>query len=156
MKTIVGVLLVFVLGWIAGTLTASIYFAHRTTLFLSGGTPAFVELVQRRLTKGLHLDAGQKSQVYDILMSNISQRKELQKQIQPQIQKLNQESVRQIRAILHPDQMDAFQHNLEVWRHNHPRMNLSPPAPAANPAASDATNAPAPAPATHAPIPGNP
>ena len=133
----------FVLGWIAGALTSSIYFAHRANVFLQRGTPAFVELVERRLTRGLHLDAGQKAQVYDILMSNVTQRQELQKQIQPQVQRLNQESVRQIRAILHPDQLEAFRQNLEIWRLHHPRANLSPADNATNSAPVDATNAPA-------------
>lgn len=116
MKTFFGVLLVFVLGCAAGILVSSIYFSHRAAVFLQRGAPAFVEVLERRMTQGLNLDANQKEQIHQIFMDNLQERKKLQAQIQPQVQALNWQTVRQIKTVLRPEQMEAFHGNLAEFR----------------------------------------
>ena len=111
-KAIAGVLLVFLLGCAAGTLASSAFFIHRGAVFLQRGAPAYVDILERRLTRGLSLDATQKTQIHDAFMSNLEERKKLQLQIQPQVRDLNQQTFRQIKTILHPDQVEGFQKNL--------------------------------------------
>jgi hypothetical protein len=107
-----GVLLVFLLGGLVGGLSASIYFHHRMALFLERGPAAYVDVLERRLTRHLHLDASQKQQIHDDMMENLAQRKLLQAQIRPQVKMLNQQTIQQIRTILTPDQLIVFHENL--------------------------------------------
>ena len=109
-------MLVFFLGVLAGALISAVYFKHRTTVFFQRGTPAYVELLERRLTRGLDLDDIQRQQIHDAFLQNIEERKKLQFQIQPQVQQLNMETMRQIRGALHPEQLAAFRENLKKFR----------------------------------------
>jgi hypothetical protein len=111
-KARLGILLVFVLGGMAGALLMFIVLHHRTVQFFQRPA-ALVEVLQRRLTRHLRLTADQKEQIHAAFMVNLSQRRLLQAQIKPQIKALNQQTVGQIEAILTPDQLVIFSGNLD-------------------------------------------
>lgn len=111
-KASLGVTLVFVLGCIAGALGSSLYFSHRTALLAQRGTAAYIEFVERRTTRNLHLDSEQKREIHDYFMANLDSRKQLQTQIQPQIQQLNIQTFQQVKAVLRPDQAQLFHDNM--------------------------------------------
>jgi hypothetical protein len=124
-KAVTGIFLVFFLGAVAGGLLSSIFFAHRAAAFLQRGGVAYVELLERRTTHGLGLDPGQKEQVHRLLMMNLAERQRLQLQIQPQIQALNKETMRQIRTVLRPDQEEGFRKNLREFHRLYGRPGLN-------------------------------
>ena len=127
-KALAGVILVFLLGCLAGGLASSVFFIHRSTVFLQRGAPAYMELLERRLGRGIHLGEDQKDQIHQIFMKNLDERKKLQAQIQPQVQELNHATLRQIRQVLRPDQEKAFERNLDDFRHRfgHARFGVAP------------------------------
>jgi hypothetical protein len=115
-KATLGVLLVFVLGALAGGLVASVYFVHRTTVLIQRGPSAFVELMEGRMTRNLDLDAGQKQKIHSILMQALEDRKRLQATIQPDVQRLNFQTVQEIQSVMRPEQASLFHQNLIEYR----------------------------------------
>jgi hypothetical protein len=116
-KSSLGVILVFVLGVLAGAFLSLAFMHHRVTLALERGSPAYEQFLERRLSRGLELDASQREKFHDVLIANIEQRKKLQVQLQPQMQELNLETHRELRGILKPDQMATLRENLQDFRH---------------------------------------
>lgn len=115
-KSILGVLAVFILGGVAGLLLSFIVVRHRVTELLRPGSPAYEQMLERRLSRGLHLDAGQRERFHEALIANIEARKKLQVQLQPQMQELNLETRRQLAIILTPEQRATFRQNMEEFR----------------------------------------
>jgi hypothetical protein len=115
-KAFLGVILVFFLGTLAGALIAAVIFKHRATVFFQRGSPAYVELLERRLTRGLALDDTQRQEIHESFLQNLEQRKKLQAEIQPQVQQLNHETMREIRSVLRPGQVEKFKDNLAEFR----------------------------------------
>jgi len=115
-KSALGVLLVFLLGGAAGAFLALAWSHHRVTTLLQRDSPAFEQLLEHRLSHGLHLDPGQRERFHEALMANIEARKQLQKQLQPQIQVINLETRREFQEILTPDQLAALRQNLQDFR----------------------------------------
>ena len=136
-KAVIGVVLIFVFGWMAGAISASLYIQHKTQAVLQGGPATLAKAVERRLTRGLDLDANQKQQIYDSFVKNITQRIELQKTIQPQIRTLNQETFAEVNTVLKPEQQKKFRENVEQFRD---RFGKNPFNPGTNQAAGPATN----------------
>ena len=137
-KSILGVLLVFVLGALAGAFLALSIAHHRVTTLLQHGSPAYEQLLERRLGRGLHLDAIQRAQFHEALVENIEKRKQLQKQIQPQVQQINLETRTKLHAFLSLDQLEQLQRNLQDFRARFgaPGLNIGHPAATA----ADSTN----------------
>jgi hypothetical protein len=124
-KAFLGVLLVFFLGVLAGALIAAVHFKHRATVFFQRGTPAYVELLEHHLTRGLALDDTQRQEIHEAFLQNIEERKKLQAQIQPQVQELNMGTMREIRSVLRPDQLATFRDNLAEFRQRTGRPALN-------------------------------
>ena len=117
-KAIIGVILIYIFGCVSGAVCTSI-FAHRALIaFLQHPAVAASKALENRLTGNLHLDPNQRLQVDGFFLDNLQQRRELQKQIHPQIQALNTQTVQQILTILRPDQKDLFHHNIDTFRQN--------------------------------------
>jgi Spy/CpxP family protein refolding chaperone len=106
------------------------------------------QIIERRATRNLDLTPGQKEQIHHLIEENLTQRQQLQKQIQPQMRELNQQTLAQINALLTPTQAEQFQDNLERIRmetgHNFfpvPKATASAP-PATNSSSVGAAPAP--------------
>jgi hypothetical protein len=115
-KSILGVLLVFVLGGLAGGFLA-LSIAHRWELAaIQRGSPAYEQFLERRLVRGLDLTDDQRERFHEALVSNIKARQDLQRELQPQMQELNVELGRAMRVNLKPDQLATFRQNLKDFR----------------------------------------
>jgi hypothetical protein len=115
-KPTLAVMLVFALGVAAGLSLGLIIMHQHVNAALRRESPAYEQLLERHLSRGLELDDGQRQRFHQALMANIEQRKQLQVQLQPQIQTLNFETRREIGSILNPQQLATFHHNLEDFR----------------------------------------
>jgi len=115
-KAILGVILVYLFGCFSGGAVVSIIVHHKILAILQHPALAATEAMERRLTGNLHLDPTQKTEVHGYFMENLQQRKVLQKQIQPQVRALNEQTVDQITAVLHPDQAVIFHQNVDLLR----------------------------------------
>jgi hypothetical protein len=118
-RAVTGVLLVFVFGCISGWLSASALHYRQTTLMLQSGPDGIAALWENRTTRNLGLDDNQRKQIHEIFMENLAQRKELQKEILPQVQALNHATLKQIVAVLDPGQADLFRKNIAFFRQHY-------------------------------------
>jgi hypothetical protein len=139
-KASIGVLVVFILGCFAGGLCASAYFAHRTMDFIQRGPVAFVDILDHRLGRRLKLDADQKLKLHQYLLENLEKRKQLQKQIRPQIRMVNEQTVEEITTMLRPEQAALFHENLLNVR---PRIGTTNGQPENNDAVTNSVGTPA-------------
>ena len=128
-KSIVGVLLVFALGALAGAFLALSLGHYRVAAALQRGSPAYEEFLERRLSRGLDLDPAQRERFHEALSANIEARKQLQAQLQPQIQVINLETRRELQGFLKPGQLTALKQNLQDFRRRFgaPGLGLGPP-----------------------------
>ena len=140
-KSLLGIILIFVLGGLAGAFVSLAVIHHRTTVLLKRGSLAYEELLERHLSRGLHLDPDQQTRFHDVFMSNIAERKKIQAQIQPQMRALNGQTGQQLRSILTPDQLQQFRYNLAEFRRRFgpPGLRVDAPKEAVNQSAG--TNA---------------
>jgi hypothetical protein len=115
-KAAFGILLVFILGCVSGSLSTSVYFHQYPERLLLRSPAATADSVENRLTRHLDLDANQRTQIHQFLMAYLQDRKKLQTRLQPDIQDLNIQMVVQIRSVLHPDQMESFHQNVIEFR----------------------------------------
>jgi hypothetical protein len=115
-KAVLGVILIYIFGCFSGAVSTSIFFHHKMLEFLKHPGVAELAVLEKQLTGNLGLDDDQKKQVHACFLENLEQRKELQKQIQPQVQALNRQTRQEITAILHPGQVELFNQNIEKFR----------------------------------------
>lgn len=153
-KAVCGVMLVFIFGCISGWIGASLVDYRQTTQFLQGGPEAVAKLLEMRMTRNLNLDEKQKQQIHQYFMDNLVQRRQLQMQIQPEVQMVNRETFQDINAILRPDQQKIFRQNITLFRQRTGKSAFNPnpgiqPSPNATPNVTGSgagTTNPAPAP----------
>jgi hypothetical protein len=125
-KAILGVILVFILGWLTGALCGSLYVRHRILDLVHRGPEAMAEVLEQRMTRNLDLDANQKSQIHGFVLENLQQRKELQAQVQPQVQIANRQTLREINSVLSPDQQQRLHQNLVEFRQRFGKSPFNP------------------------------
>ena len=155
-KAAIGILLVFLLGCAAGALSASVFFHHSMALLLQRDPNATANALEKRLTHQIDLAPDQHDEIHRILMDYLKSRKQLQAQIQPEIQALNLQTFQQIRSVLRPDQVPRFHDNVVAFRRRLARAMFQNPPPAGSAAVPESTplsgtNAPpaTPLPAAH-------
>jgi hypothetical protein len=115
-KSMLGVVLVFVLGCLAGVFVSLAFVHHRVDRMLQRGSPAYEQMLEWHLSHGLHLNSDQRERFHETFVTNIEERKKIQAQLQPQIRALNNQTHQEIKAILTPEQMQQFRHNLAEFR----------------------------------------
>ena len=125
-KAVIGVVLIFIFGFLSGIVCTSIVAQRKIAAFYQHPAVSLSEIMEKRLTKNLDLDANQKQQVHQYFVENLDHRKQIQQGIQPQVQMLNLETFRQINVILRPDQRDRFHQNILGMRKRFPRNPLNP------------------------------
>ena len=107
-KSIVGVLLVFLLGALAGAAVMHRVDRQRVEAVLSGRGGATADLIVRRLTRSLDLDPAQRDQVRAIVTETRRDVVEIRKPVQAQVEAAIERSRARVRAILRPDQQEKF------------------------------------------------
>jgi hypothetical protein len=106
-KAIISILIVFLLGSLAGALITHEIYQHRIESFIRGEPKR--ELIVRRLSHQLNLDATQLSQLRVIVEETYDGIKNVRKQIKPQIEAILESSQNRVRAILRPDQLEKYE-----------------------------------------------
>jgi hypothetical protein len=127
-KAILGALAIFIFGWLAGTLSTSLFIGHKMLALYRGGPVAAAHVLEKRMTRNLNLDASQKIEIEGFFLENANKRIQLEKQIQPQIQVLNQQTIKEVNDSLRPDQAEKFHTNLEYFKMHAGRGFFSPAA----------------------------
>jgi len=107
-KSILGVLLVFLLGALAGGAAYHSFGHQMVEAVLSGRGGATVDLVVKRLTRSLDLDSAQRDQVRAIVTETRRDLVEIRKPVQGQVEAAFERSRLRVRAILRPDQQEKF------------------------------------------------
>ena len=107
-KSILGVLLVFLLGALAGAAVVHRVGRQSVEAVLSGRGGATVDLVVRRLSRSLDLDPAQRDQVRAIATETHRDIVEIRKPVQLQIEAAFERSRVRVRAILRPEQQEKF------------------------------------------------
>jgi hypothetical protein len=105
-KAIVGVIAIFILGGLAGSITTIGLVRHR--LVHGHGSQMLQDLIIRRLSWDLRLDRDQRAQLRVIVTQGQAEMKVIRKQIQPQVEEQLSRSEAKVRAILRPDQVEKF------------------------------------------------
>jgi Spy/CpxP family protein refolding chaperone len=107
-KSIVGVLLVFLLGALAGAAVVHRFDRQGVEAVLSGRGGATVDLIVRRLTRSLDLDPAQRDQVRAIVTETRRDIVGIRKPVQAQVEAAIERSRARVREILRPDQREKF------------------------------------------------
>ena len=122
-KAVAGVLLVFLLGVLAGGV--GVYRYHRKAFdrFARGGPEMVSEFFLRKLSRELSLDDSQKERVEAIVRRTAGEAREVRQQCRPRIDEIFERGRREIRAELRPEQQRRFdeidaerRHRRERWR----------------------------------------
>jgi Spy/CpxP family protein refolding chaperone len=100
----IGALVIFILGFIAGGLSFNLY--NQT---LGPGVSVSID----DTIKQLHLTPEQQPQVDKIMSDTRAQFKTLREQTHPQAEKIRQESLTRMKAVLNPEQWQKFQAKME-------------------------------------------
>jgi hypothetical protein len=108
-KAIVSVILVFLLGSLAGALITHEIYHHRIESIIKGDPNAMRELIVQRLNHELSLDRNQLYQLRFIVKETHEEMKNVRKQFRPQIDEILARSQDRVRAILRPDQLEKYE-----------------------------------------------
>jgi hypothetical protein len=107
-KVIAGIVVVFLLGSLAGSVITRIVFRHRLEYLMRGGPEAVRNVVVKRLVKALNLDAAQQSQLIQIVEDARQELMDVRRQTNPQIRRILDRAQNRVDAILRPDQSEKF------------------------------------------------
>ncbi len=110
LKLVTGVILVFAVGFLAGTVCTGYYYTERIGEFSGGGPPldARVRMVLDEVSKNLELSETQRSEIAKILRDAQDDINDLRKTIFPQIEELNENSLELIKEKLDEKQREKF------------------------------------------------
>jgi hypothetical protein len=152
-KAVLGIVLIFILGWFGGALTTIAIARHRALNLIQHGPEALAIVLERQTTRDLGLTDDQKTHLHTLFVENLKQRMEFQKQIQPQVRAVNRQTLQEIDALLTPDQQQHFQENLVLFKERFGRnpFNVGGDNAAAQPASTSDVGSTTNAPATNLP-----
>ena len=108
-KIILSVILVFLLGVLAGGLVTHEIDRHRIGRIISGEPRAVGELIVQRLNHKLRLDPEQVEKLRIIVYETRDEISKVRTQFRPQIQEVLERSRNRVRAILRPDQLEEYE-----------------------------------------------
>ncbi len=120
-----GVILLFLVGVLAGSLGAGIYFERRIKGFEAGGPPVHtrVEILLHRFSKDLGLTDGQKVEIEKILRESQEQIMALGREVFPQIEEINENSMDLIKDKLSSEQQKKLDVLYKKLDHFHRRFS---------------------------------
>jgi hypothetical protein len=118
LRSILGIVAIFVLGVIAGGLiTLRIIDVAQRKAF-EGGGGAVADLVARRISLRLRADAAQREQIRLILRDTAKDFESVREQVGPQLKESLEKTETRLRAVLKPDQQKEFDVIMERARQN--------------------------------------
>jgi uncharacterized membrane protein len=108
-KVVLSVVLVFLLGGLAGALVMKEIDQHRIAGIIRGEPRAVAEMIVQRLNHELSLDPAQVEQLRVIVYATRDEIREVRRQSRPQIHEILERSRDRVRAILRPDQLKEYE-----------------------------------------------
>ena len=112
-KAVAGILLVFVLGAVAGTLGTHYIYSQRMEGIFRGEPKLSRDFIVRRLTRELDLDENQAAQLRTIVRETHGELREMRRTLRPQTEAILARSQERVRAILRPEQRLKYEKILE-------------------------------------------
>jgi hypothetical protein len=107
-KAIIGVVVIFILGAIVGTLITRMVYEARVEAIVSGDGQAREEALVKRLGKRLDLDGQQRDQVRIIIHNLRNELKGIYREVQPQLMAAREANREKIKEILTPGQIAKY------------------------------------------------
>jgi hypothetical protein len=107
-KSMAGIIMVFVLGMVAGGLVVIGVAAKRVHRVARGESVFTTQEVMRYLSRRLDLDDAQRAQVLPIVEEAQARLKEARRQCEPQVRAALEDAVRRTREVLRPEQRERF------------------------------------------------
>ena len=108
-KTILSVLLVFLLGGLAGALGTYKICQQKIENIMKDEPRTRSEFIVQRLSRELHLDSSQLEQLRTIVGETHTEIKNARKQIRPQMEEILARAQDRVRATLRPDQLENYE-----------------------------------------------
>jgi hypothetical protein len=105
----VSVVLVFVLGAVAGALVTHRIYQQKIENIMKNEPRTRSEFIVQRLNHELHLDTTQLEQLRVIIKDTHTEIKNVRKQFRPQMDEILARSQDKVRAILRPDQLTKYE-----------------------------------------------
>ena len=107
-KAVVSVILIFLLGGMAGAFVMH-RIDHQKIENIMRGEPGMTrEFIVTRLNRELSLDTAQLEQLRTIVRETHAEMRNVRKEYRPQIEEILQRSQDRVRAILRPQQLETF------------------------------------------------
>jgi len=119
LKVSIGVLLIFILGTLAGSLGTGLYIKHRIGAFVSGGPPPLMHLLMRRMSHQLNLTKEQEAEIDKIVEQTHKEISAFRERYDPEFEKIIDKSFASIRETLDEEQklkLDALREDLKERR----------------------------------------
>ncbi|MBN1381647.1 MAG: hypothetical protein JXA41_08230 [Deltaproteobacteria bacterium] len=107
-KSIIGVVIIFLLGTFCGALGAHIVYKTHVNKYISGDALFYREMIVKSLSRKLDLDKGQSVIIDDLVKEAQIEIHNVRKQYLPQIEKILRNNHLKIKAVLRPEQIDKF------------------------------------------------
>jgi len=103
-----GIVMVFILGILCGTLATHLYYKYRIESIISGRVPTREEAIVSRLDRRLHLDGRQLEQVRAIVHETRKEIMAIREQLRPQTEAAIEKAQARVRTILTPEQQKEY------------------------------------------------
>jgi hypothetical protein len=107
-KAVISVILIFLLGGIAGALLMHRTDQQKIESIMHGEPGTTREFIVTRLNRELSLDSTQHEQLRTIVGETHAQIRNVRKEYRPQIDEVIKRSQDKVRAILRPEQLETF------------------------------------------------
>ena len=124
LKLWAGISLVFVLGVLAGSLGAVLYYKNRIERFEEYGYSKKAHILMKRLDETLGLSEVQKTEIEAVLREFHKDLSDIRNEVHPRIEELRRRTFATIKEALDGDQIRKFQELEESLRHRHPAERL--------------------------------
>jgi len=109
MKVISGILVIFLLGAIVGTLITRMIYENRVDALASGEAQARETAIINRLNKHLDLDETQRVQIRNIIHGMREELRDIYQQVRPQTLLVREKHREKIKQILRPEQKAKYE-----------------------------------------------
>src|SRR6202142_3055079 len=118
-KAVISVILIFLLGGIAGALLMHRTDQQKIENIMHGESGTTREFIVTRLNRELNLDADQHEQLRTIVEETHAEMRSVRKENRPQIEEILKRSQDRVRAILRPEQLEVFNKIIEERKKRH-------------------------------------
>ncbi|HOO91017.1 MAG TPA: hypothetical protein PLA74_09380 [Syntrophales bacterium] len=128
-KVSVGILLVFVLGVLAGSFGTKAYMKYRFSHFMQRGHEARTEFLLGQLSRDLDLTEDQRTEIRKILTDSHQRLNQISRRCQPEIRGIIEHDFEMIRELLNDEQKPKFDQFQKQFHKKGKQRAFQPPLP---------------------------